>query len=152
MAGSSLHRSFAHIVFSTKYRIDWIDDDIEEALFAYLGKMCLVKKYEPIKIGGYRDHVHLLVRQPKVSIGASELLETVKKQSSKWMKLQDERYADFRWQIGYAYFSVDPDRIDGLVQYITNQRIHHQKKGYKKELLQILDRYRCEYDERYLWD
>ena len=150
--GNSLHRSFAHIVFSTKYRTPWIDDEIEEALFAYLGKMCKTKQYEPIKIGGYRDHVHLLVRQPKVSIGSSELLEVVKKQSSKWMKLQGDQYADFRWQIGYAYFSVDPDRIDGLIHYIGNQRAHHQHKTYKTELLQILDRYRAEYDERYLWD
>ena len=93
----SLHVAFAHIVFSTKYRQPFIDEAIENKLFAYLAERCQAHGYEPYRVGGYLDHVHLLVRIPKVNIGASELLQKVKSSSSKWMKTQGAAYEDFWW-------------------------------------------------------
>ena len=39
-----------------------------------------------------------------------------------------------------------------LKRYIANQKEHHRKKTSKEELLQFLDEYEIDYDERYLWN
>ena len=38
----SLVKNFIHIVFSTKYREDFIDIGIENELYAYIGKICKI--------------------------------------------------------------------------------------------------------------
>jgi putative transposase len=42
--------------------------------------------------------------------------------------------------------------IEVAIKYVTNQKEHHKKIGFKEEFLAILDRAGMEYDERYLWD
>jgi hypothetical protein len=38
-----------------------------------------------------------------------------------------------------------------LKRYIANQKEHHRRQTFKKELIEILQEYGIEYDERYLW-
>jgi len=81
-----------------------------------------------------------------------ELLEEVKKQSSKWIKTKGSTYSDFYWQDGYGIFSVNPAEIDVVVNYISNQEEHHQKKTFQNEFRAFLEKYKVDYDERYVWD
>lgn len=80
------------------------------------------------------------------------LLEEVKKQSSKWIKTKGSAYSDFYWQDGYGIFSVNPAEIDVVVHYISNQEEHHQKKTFQDEFRAFLEKYKVDYDERYVWD
>jgi putative transposase len=36
--------------------------------------------------------------------------------------------------------------------YIVSQKEHHRKKCFHEELIEFLDEYGIEYDERYLWN
>ena len=36
--------------------------------------------------------------------------------------------------------------------YIANQKQHHEKKDFKEEFREFLEKYGIEYDERYVWD
>ncbi|WP_333483057.1 transposase [Spirosoma telluris] len=81
-----------------------------------------------------------------------KLLEEVKKNSSKWMKTKGYKYQNFYWQDGYAAFSVDLTRMDGLVRYIENQFQHHQEISFQNECRGIYKKYQMPYDERYVWD
>jgi REP element-mobilizing transposase RayT len=85
-------------------------------------------------------------------IAQMRLVEEVKKQSSKWIKTIDSRYAQFYWQDGYGIFSVNYSQIDTVIAYIKNQEKHHQKRRFQEELIAFLKKYNMEYDERYLWD
>jgi putative transposase len=42
--------------------------------------------------------------------------------------------------------------VPGLKQYLANQKEHHRKRTFQEELVQFLDEYGVEYDERYLWN
>jgi len=42
--------------------------------------------------------------------------------------------------------------VPGLKQYLANQKEHHRKRTFQEELIQFLDDYGIEYDERYLWN
>jgi len=68
----------------------------------------------------------------------NDALETVKSNSSKWIKGLDKRLNNFYWQNGYGAFSVDPRRIDKVKEYIQNQIEHHRVKTFQEEFLIIL--------------
>lgn len=147
----SLSKICTHIVFSTKYRQPLINERIEEELWSYLGGVCNALECVCIKVGGYVDHVHILCVLSR-KITAMKLLQTLKQNSSKWIKTKGIEYKDFYWQNGYAIFSVNPYELDIVVRYIANQKAHHEKKDFKIELRGFLKKYNVEYDERYVWD
>jgi len=39
-----------------------------------------------------------------------------------------------------------------MKRYIANQKEHHRKQTFQEELIQFLEEYGIEYDERYLWN
>ncbi|WP_278554889.1 IS200/IS605 family transposase [Elizabethkingia bruuniana] len=147
----SLVKNFIHIVFSTKYREDFIDISIENELYAYIGKICKDCESTALQIGGTDNHIHILCLLSR-KIALMKLVQEVKAHSSRWIKTKGEKYKDFFWQDGYGAFSVNPKNIFAVRNYIKNQRIHHQEYGFKDEFLGYLQKYKIEYDEKFLWD
>lgn len=147
----SLTKVYVHIVFSTKYRQPLIDEAIKPELFAYLGGVCEALECHPVRVGGHRDHVHILCLLSK-KIALMKLLEEVKKRSSKWIKTKGAAYENFYWQDGYGAFSVNPAEIKVVVRYIENQAAHHQQRDFQNEFRAFLHKYQVEFDEKYVWD
>ena len=147
----SLVQNYIHLVFSTKYRAPMIVPPYEEELHSYLGGTCKNLDCQPIKIGGYTDHIHILCMLSK-KITLMKLLEEIKSHSSKWMKTKDKSLSNFYWQDGYGAFSVNPSEVDKVITYISNQHEHHSKKTFQDEYRAFLKKYKVEYDERYVWD
>ena len=140
-----------HIVFSTKNREPLIFPPYEEELHNYLGGICKNLECQPIKVGGYNDHIHILCMLSK-KIALMKLIEEVKSYSSRWMKSKDASLKSFYWQDGYGAFSVNPTEIDTVVAYITNQHEHHSTRTFQEEYRTFLKKYNVEYDELYVWD
>ncbi len=149
--GQSLVKNYIQIIFSTKHRKPFIVESIEDELFSYLGGICSNLECQPLKVGGYLDHVHILCMLSK-KIALMKLLEEIKSNSSKWIKTKGEEFANFYWQDGYGAFSVKPSEVENVIKYIANQRAHHEKKTFQDEYKKILRIYDVEYDERYVWD
>lgn len=149
--GQSLVKNYVHIIFSTKHRKPLIKAPFESELHAYIGGICRQLESPAVAVGGYFDHVHILCMLSK-KLALMTLVQKVKVNSSKWIKTKDPSLENFYWQDGYGAFSVNPNQINGLIQYIKNQHIHHSKVQYEKEYLDFLIKYKMDYDERYLWD
>jgi REP element-mobilizing transposase RayT len=128
-----------------------IDHGVRNRLFDYMGGICKGLECNPIQIGGVADHVHLLCILSR-KIAQMDLLEEVKKRSSKWIKTIDGSYSNFYWQDGYGIFSVNPLDIDTVSAYITNQEKHHGQQSFQDEYRGFLQEYEMEWDERYVWD
>ncbi len=75
--GQSLVNQYTHIIFSTKYQKPLIIDSVEEELYRYIGGICPNMECYPVKIGGYRNHVHILCLLSK-KIALMKLLEKIK--------------------------------------------------------------------------
>lgn len=147
----SLSKVYVHIVFSTKHRANQIDEPIEKSLYEYLGGICKGLECNPVQIGGYRNHVHILCLLSR-KITQANLLEELKKRSSKWIKTKGLAYRNFYWQNGYGIFSVNPAEVDMVISYIKSQKKHHERRAFKNEFRAFLKKYRVEFDERYVWD
>ena len=147
----SLTKVYIHLIFSTKHRHPFIDNSIENKLWKYIGGICKSLGCNPVKVGGTQDHIHICCLLSK-DVKQCDFVLKVKKQSSKWIKTEGEKYKNFYWQSGYGIFSVNPSEIDIVVNYIENQKEHHKKRSFQEEFVAFLNKYRVEYNERYLWD
>jgi len=145
----SLSRVLIHLVFSTKDREPLIAPEHRDRLFDYLGGTLNGIKYPPVIVGGMPDHVHLLFAQAK-TLSLSDIIEEVKKESSKWAKTVI--HPDFYWQNGYGAFSVSPSKVTQVKDYIANQEKNHRRRGFQDELRQLLRKNGIEWNERYLWE
>jgi REP element-mobilizing transposase RayT len=149
--GQSLVKNYIHIVFSTKHHEPLIQLPYADELHSYLGGICKNLECQPIKIGGYTDHVHILCLLSK-KITLIKLLEELKSHSSKWIKTKGALLEKFYWQDGYGAFSINPTEVDKVIDYIANQDEHHRKKTFQDEYRAFLKKYQVEYDEKYVWD
>lgn len=59
--GQSLVKNYILIVFSTKYRQPLIHQSVETELYRYLGGICNKLGCQVIKVGGFTDHIHILL-------------------------------------------------------------------------------------------
>ena len=140
---------YVQIVFHTKNNVKFIREEVENELYSYLGGILNNYKSNPIQIGGTSDHLHLLCTLPK-TIALADLVEEIKKSSSKWIKSKGLNYQKFYWQDGYGAFSVSNSGVDAVKRYILNQKQHHKKVSFIDEYKRLMDAYSIIYEEKYL--
>ncbi len=140
-----------HVVFSTKQRQPWIAPAVSERLYPYIGGIIRSEKGVLYERGGVEDHVHLYLRW-RTDKAISDLLRTVKTESSKWVHATFPHLRAFAWQEGYSVFSVRKSQEGAVKKYIAGQAAHHKKEGFKSELLRLLRKHEIEFDERYVFD
>ena len=134
--GQSLNKIYVHLVFSTKHRNPLITDSIQEELFCYLGGICKGLECNPIQVGGYRDHVHILCLLSK-KIALMKLVEEVKSHSSKWIKTKGSEFENFYWQNGYGAFSVNPTEIEVVKNYVIKSGRTSQNEIFSGRIFRI---------------
>ena len=140
-----------HVVFATKYRHPTITDTIQERLYEYIGGTLRAKRSHLIKIGGVKDHVHLLARLSP-AIAVADVVRDIKANSSKWMNEQPETTKTFEWQKGYGAFTVSYSQIAVVEQYIRNQEEHHRTRSFQEEYIEFLERHGIDFRLEYLFE
>jgi len=121
----SLSKIYIHTVFSTKNREPFLSDtSLREELHAYMGGIAKQLDCHPIRVGGTADHVHLLTTLARTKTVA-DFVKEVKRVSSLW--LHEKGISGFKWQAGYASFSVSESRVESVEKYVSSQEEHHGK-------------------------
>ncbi len=146
----TLTKLLMHVVFSTKDRHNLIAAAIESELHSYMGGICRNLDSPALAIGGTENHVHLLISLSK-KIALTDLMLTLKKDSSKWIKTKGETFQQFHWQDGYGAFSIGESQIEAVTEYIHGQKEKHKTISFKDELVALAKRYSVDFDSRYLW-
>ncbi len=148
----SLAQIWLHVVFSTKERRPLLkNEDHRESMFKMLAYHVKQSKCVSASVGGYVDHVHLLVGLSR-TITVANLVESIKTETSKWAKTADGGTGSFSWQSGYGAFSVSHSNRIAVDEYIRDQANHHEKLSFQEEFRMICLRHEIDVDERYCWD
>jgi len=148
----SLAQIYLHVVFSTKERRPFLQQSTSrEEAFRLLGGICNNHDCPVLRVGGVADHVHILCRLGR-TISISELIRELKRESSPALKMKSPELHDFYWQNGYGAFSVSPENVDTVLNYIVNQEEHHKKETFQEEYRRLLTQHGLQWDERYVWD
>lgn len=146
----SLSRIYIHTVFSTKNREPFLSDvALREELHAYMGGIAKQLDCQPVCIGGVADHVHLLTVLARTK-SVADLVKEIKRVSSIW--LHEKGNSSFKWQAGYASFSVSQSNLEQVGDYVKKQVEHHRNAGFQDELRQFFKKHGLAYDEQYVWD
>lgn len=94
-------------------------------------------------------YTFLIGMRPTQSL--SDLMQDVKGDSSKWINQKGFINSRFSWQSGYGAFSLDKAQVDTIIEYIKNQDLHHRKKSFQGEYLDLLREFGVEFDIRYVF-
>ena len=140
-----------HGVFSVLNRENFLLDKFRPELFKYISGILKNSKQFPLAVNGYRDHVHIFFElHPTTSV--SEIMQSVKANSSKWINENKFLSGKFRWQSGYGAFAYSRSQRDNVISYIVNQEQHHAKQSFKDEYLDLLRKFEIDYNDTYLFD
>ena len=142
---------YIQVVFAVKHRNALIQAEWEERLYQYITGIVRNKGQKMLAINGMPNHIHFFIGM-KPNCCLSDLVREVKKSSNDFIKENKLSGQSFNWQEGYGAFSYSHSQIDTVVQYIANQKEHHQKQSFKQEYIQFLHRFNIQYEERFLFD
>ena len=142
---------YIHIVFAVKGRQNLIRAEIREELHKYITGIITNRDQKLLSIFCMPDHTHLLIGL-KPSISISDLARDIKAGSSKFINDNKLNKGKFSWQEGFGVFSYSRSQIDTVIKYIQNQEKHHNKKSFKEEYIDFLEKFAVEYDEKYLFE
>lgn len=117
----------------------------------YLSGTCNGLECPAVKVGGVADHVHTLCRLGR-SVAPADLVRDLKRASSRWINDQGGLSTEFHWQSGYGVFSISPNHVTALTEYIENQEERHRTLSFQDEFRRVLKKNGLECDERYVWD
>ena len=145
------HQLLYHLVFSTKNRRPILTSGVLQPMLEYLGGVVKGLDGVPLALGGWIDHVHLLVKLT-TRHRLCDFMRDLKANSSRQHNEQHEWFQSMSWQDGYGAFSVGRSQQESVVRYIHNQEQHHSTISFQQEYLHLLQQSDAEYDERYLWD
>ena len=140
-----------HLVFATKNRNAQIEESWEKRLYEYIIAIIQNNGHKVLAINGMPDHIHLLIgHKPNQSL--SELVQKVKSSSIKWINESRLTNFYFAWQEGYAAFSYSKSQLPHVINYIENQKVHHQKTTFLEEYQKILSQFEKAFDPKYIFE
>lgn len=142
---------YLHIVFSVKGRQNLIHKNWKDELYKYITGVVKGKEQKVYAIGGFSDHIHVLI-SVKPNIAISNLVREVKANSSKWINEKGFVNGKFQWQEGFGAFSYAQSQLDNVIKYINQQEHHHQKRSFKDEYVELLGKFNVDYNDKYLFD
>ena len=140
-----------HLVFSTKRRRAWFDDAVRDELHGYIASVLNASDNVPVRVGGTADHVHVAFYLGRTQ-PLAKVVEKLKSTSSTWIIRRGPEYLKFRWQRGYAAFSVGLSDRAALIRYIDEQSRHHERRDFQTEMRAMFTKYGVAYDEQFVWD
>ncbi len=101
----SLANVLLHVVFSTKNRAPFLQaHELREELHGYMVGTLRDIECPSLIVRTLEDHLHCLLQLSR-TMSIAKLVETMKVESSAWVKRQAPHLADFYWQAGYGGFA-----------------------------------------------
>src|SRR5437016_13811587 len=87
----------------------------------------------------------------KTSIALSHVVVKIKTGSTN--HINDKKWigCGFSRQEGFGAFSVSHSHLSRVANYIRNQELHHHRKSFQEEYVELLERHRVPFDEHYIF-
>lgn len=139
------------VVFAVKGRENFLKARFRQEIFKYMAGIIKAKGQKSIIVNGVSDHVHLFIGL-KPSIAISDLIRDVKNNTSNFINDKKFLPGKFSWQVGFGVFSYSQSQIERVYNYILNQEMHHKKKSFKEEYMELLEKFQIDYKEEYLFE
>ncbi len=124
---------FVHVIWSVRKESPLLTKPVRVVLFSHIQKSSEEKGINVLSVNGVEDHVHCLI-QVHPAQNLSQLVKSIKGESSQWLNENKLLGTSFEWQDEYAAYSVSPSGIKQVTDYISRQEEHHKTKTLESEL------------------
>lgn len=130
---------YVHVIFSIKNSASTIRREWRQPMQRTFAAILTVHGHQMVASAILHDHVHILVRQhPRMLLNT--FVSHLKKDSTRWLLELDPTNAQvFRWQKGYAAFSVSRSRTSLVRRYLAHQESYHMRMNLKQEMDSLLE-------------
>ena len=142
---------YIQVVFAVQNRKALIKPTWENELFKYITGIVQNKNQKMLAINGTTNHIHFLIGM-KPTCCLSDLVREIKKSSNTFIKDKNFTTANFSWQEGFGAFSYGQSQLSTVINYIENQKQHHQKKTFKEEYIAMLKAFEIEFNEKFTFE
>ena len=142
---------YFHLVFAVKNRDALIRKEWKDELEKYITGIVQNHRHKMLAIGAMPDHIHILIGY-NVNQLIPDLVEEIKTSSNSLIKGKRLSKFKFEWQKGYGAFTHSRSQIDtcGKIYFIPGRT--SQKKPFKEEYLEMLEKNNIEFKEEYLFE
>ena len=123
----SLAEIYLHFVWATWDRVPMLTRRVAALVRRCIATTCEDRGCVLLAVGGTADHIHVLLRVPATR-GPASIAHDMKGASSHFVTHAPGGDPGFRWQAGYAVFSVSPHDADSVIKYIKCQAQHHKDR------------------------
>ena len=131
----SLAQVLVHLIFSTKNRERLLFDNVRPELHSYMAKILKGMDSSAILINSVEDHAHILFHLSK-NHALCDVIESVKKDSSKWIKTKGRTYRNFHWQsAAYVPGTFHVSRRDNFEATLPLAQVDQELPGCSHALL-----------------
>ena len=138
-----------HLVYGTKNHEGTLDLGHHDEVCRYVAGILRNKNCFVYKVGGYVDHLHILMSLHP-SLALADTIKNTKLATSDWIKREKKLSRFDGWQDGYGAFTCSWKDKERIINYIGNQHEHHRRKTFREEYIEMLKRSGVEFDEKYL--
>lgn len=142
---------YLQFVFAVQGRQSLIAKSYKEELHRYVTALVQARKAKMLAVHCMPDHIHLFVGF-KPSVLISNFVKEIKVESNEFINAKKWVAGRFNWQEGYGVFSYGHSQINTVCQYVLNQEMHHQKKTFRGEYLEFLEKFAIPYEDRFLFE
>jgi REP element-mobilizing transposase RayT len=139
-----------HAIFAVQNRISLLHPSWETRLHQYITGIIRKNDHKLLAINGNNDHVHILFGMRPVQ-SLSDLMKDIKGFSSHWINENHFVAGRFSWQEGYGAFSYSKSQLPSVINYIANQKAHHQTHTFIDEYIRFLNEFGIEFDSKYIF-
>ena len=151
MMPGTFSQLYVQYVFAVKGRQNLIKQLFENEVYSYIAGIIRNKGQKPLAVNGMPDHIHVLVGlKPVMKI--SDLIRDIKNNSTNFINEKGWLKQKFSWQEGYGAFSYSESNYGTVIDYIKNQKQHHEKRSFQQEYTLLLKKFHIEFDEKYLFE
>ena len=151
MKPGTFTQMYVQLVFAVKNRDAVMTKDIRKRIMEYISGIITTLKHKTIIVNGTSNHVHILLGL-NLSISDSDTVHDIKRSSSLFINNEKLCPGRFSWQEGYGGFTYSRSQIADVYNYIENQELHHKKRTFREEYIDILTKNEIKFDQQFLFD
>ena len=136
-------RIWVHLVWATKSRKQFLNDEIRQSVFNHIKENAKKKQILIDTINGYKEHIHCLL-SIKSDQNIATIVQLLKGESSFWINKTGLIKHKFDRQDEYFAVSVSESQLDTVRTYIIKQENHHKKKTFQEEYNEFIKKFNFE--------
>ncbi len=139
MSGTYIDAKY-HVTMRTEDERPLITAQRRDGLCRYIHGIVRNHNGQVVQIGGMEDHLHILLGiHPAANV--ADTFRLIKANSARWLNEHGDGRGWFRWQPGYAAFTVGSLLVPKVQRFLMNQEELHRRMSSDHELKRMIEKH-----------